>query len=116
MKTFAGRKLGRKPGPRRALLRSMATSLFQHERIQTTVPKAKEVVRMVERVITLAKKEGVNAHRNVATFIQQKDVQKKIFDVLVPRYQSKQGGYTQVIRSGWRSGDAAPIAVVRLLP
>ncbi len=116
MKTFAGRKLGRKPGPRRALLRSMAMSLFQHERIQTTVPKAKEVVRMVEHVITLAKKEGVNAHRNVAAYVHQKEVQKKIFDVLVPRYQSKQGGYTQIIRNGWRSGDAAPIAVVRLLP
>ncbi len=108
--------MGRKPGHRRALMRNMATSLFQYEKIQTTFPKAKEVVRMVERVITLAKKEGVNAHRDVARYIQQKEIQKKIFDVLVPRYQSKQGGYTQVIRSGWRGGDAAPTAVVRLLP
>lgn len=116
MKTFAGRKLGRKSGARRALLRSLTTSLLQYERIQTTVPKAKELVRMVERVISLAKQEGVNAHRDVAKFIQQKEIQKKVFDVLVPRYQAKQGGYTQIVRNGYRQGDAAPVAVVRLLP
>lgn len=116
MKTFSGRKLGAKPGHRMSLLKNLATSLLQHERIQTTVPKAKEVCRYAEKIITIAKAQGVNAQRGVAAHIGQAQVRKKLFDVLVPRYQSRNGGYTQIIRSGSRQGDAAPMAVVRLLP
>lgn len=116
MRTFAGRKLGRPTGHRHALLRNLATSLFQHEKIQTTLPKAKELSRYAEQIITMAKREGFNAHRGVVKHVQQEQVRKKIFEVLVPRYQTRNGGYTQIIRSGQRVGDAAPMAVVRLLP
>lgn len=116
MKTFAGRKLGRKPGARRALLRSLASSLFLNEKIKTTLPKAKEVSRFAEKIITKAKKEGLFAHREVARDVAEKNVQKKIFEVLLPRYQTRNGGYTQVLKIGPRTGDAAPMAVIRLLP
>lgn len=116
MKTFAGRKLGRPSGARKALLRSLAHSLLLHEKIQTTLPKAKEVSRYTEKIITSAKKEGVWAQRDVAKKIYQDDVQKKLFEVLLPRYQSRNGGYTQIVRVGQRTGDAAEMAVIRLLP
>lgn len=116
MKTFAGRKLGRKPGPRKILLRNLTESLLLHEKIQTTLPKAKELSRFAEKVITMAKQSGFNAHRQVAKHVHQKQIHKKLFDVLVPRYQTRQGGYTQVIKSGVRQGDSAPMAVIRLLP
>jgi large subunit ribosomal protein L17 len=116
MRTFSGRKLGRPTGHRKALLRNLATSLFQYEKIQTTLPKAKELCRYAEQIITLAKREGFNAHRDVVKHVQQDQVRKKIFEVLVPRYQTRSGGYTQIIRAGQRTGDSAPMAVVRLLP
>ena len=115
MKTFAGRKLSRKPGHRECLLRNLTVALLQYEKIQTTLPKAKELSRYAEKVITMAKQEGLTAQRQVARFIQQKEVRKKLFEVLVPRYQSRDGGYTQIMRSGQRTGDAAPMAVIRLL-
>ncbi len=117
MKTFAGRKLGRPTDHRLALLKNLTTSLLQHEKIETTVPKAKELCRYAEKIITIAKKnEIVTAQRGVARYVTQAQVRKKLFQVLVPRYQSRNGGYTQVIRSGFRSGDSAPMAIVRLLP
>lgn len=116
MKTFAGRKLGRSSSARQSLLRSLATSLLQHEIIRTTLPKAKEVSRLAEKIITVAKQEGLSSRREIAKHILQKDVQKKLFEVLVPRYQSRDGGYSQIIRIGSRTGDAAPMAVIRLLP
>jgi len=116
MKTFAGRKLGRTSAHRMALLRNMATSLLQYERVQTTFPKAKEVSRFTEKIITIAKKEGLTAQRGVAVHIHQKEVQKKLFEVLVPRFQSRNGGYTQVIRIGRRQGDSTMMALIRLLP
>ncbi|MBI2118669.1 MAG: 50S ribosomal protein L17 [Elusimicrobia bacterium] len=116
MKTFAGRKLGRKPGHRSALLKNMAESLLQNEKIITTFPKAKEIARTVEKIITDAKAGGFNAHRQVAKAIHQELIRRKLFDTIVPRYLSRNGGYTQVIRNGQRTGDAAPMAVVRLLP
>ncbi len=116
MKTFAGRKLSRTSSHRLALLRNMTTSLLQYERIQTTVPKAKELVRFAEKVITVAKKENLNAHKTVAALSLNREIKKKLFQVLVPRYISRSGGYTQIIRTGQRAGDAAPMAVVRLIP
>lgn len=116
MKTFSGRKLGRPTGPRHALLRSLAESLLLHEKIQTTLPKAKELSRYAEQIITAAKGEGTHARRTVAKYIHQEPIRKKLFDVLAPRYQTRNGGYTQIIRGGLRVGDAAPMAVIRLLP
>ena len=95
----------------------MATSLFKHERIKTTVPRAKELSRYAEKIITVAKgKMAVNAQRSAAEHVTTKDVQKKLFEVLVPRYSARNGGYTQIIRAGNRTGDAAPMALVRLVP
>ena len=117
MKTFAGRKLGRPSGHRESLLKNLTTSLLQHEKIKTTLPKAKEVCRYAEKVITIAKsKEGLAAQRGVSKHIRRKEVMKKLFEVLVPRYQSRNGGYTQMIRIGFRAGDAAPMALIRLVP
>ena len=116
MKTFAGRKLGRKPGARKSLLCSLSLSLFQEEKIETTLPKAKELRRYAEKMITLAKGQGISAHRRVAEFIHDHRVHKKIFEVLVPRYQTRKGGYTQIIKKDQRLGDRAAMAVIRLLP
>ena len=117
MKTFAGRKLGRPSGARAMLLRNLATSLFQHERIVTTLPRAKEVSRYAEKIITRAKgSEAVTAQREVARHVLTGLVQKKLFEVIVPRYSGRNGGYTQIIRAGFRTGDAAPMALVRLVP
>ena len=116
MKTFAGRKLCRPTGHRDAMLKNMAMSLFQHEKIQTTFPKAKEVSRYAEKIITMAKEEGLNAQRKVIGHVHLEQIRKKIFEVLVPRYQARGGGYTQVIKNGQRTGDAAEMAIVRLLP
>jgi len=116
MKTFAGRKLGRTSAHRLSLLRNMASSLLQHEKVQTTLPKAKEVSRFAEKIITIAKHEGLTAQRAVAQHIHQTGVQKKLFEVLVPRYESRNGGYTQIIKIGRRQGDAVEMALLRLLP
>jgi large subunit ribosomal protein L17 len=116
MKTFAGRKLGRKSGHREMLLRNLTSSLLQNEKIQTTVPKAKELRRYAEKIITMAKQEGLHAQKQVAKYIHQDQIRKKLFEVLVPRYQSRKGGYTQIIRADQRLGDSAPLAVIRLLP
>ncbi len=116
MKTFAGRKLNRKSGARLALLRSQAESLLQHEVIRTTLPKAKEVSRFAEKIITSAKGADLNSRRAVSRHVMALTVRKKIFDVLVPRYQPREGGYTQITRIGQRAGDGALMAVVRLVP
>ena len=117
MKTFAGRKLGRPSGARAMLLRNLATSLFQHEKIVTTLPRAKEVSRYAEKIITRAKgSEEITAQREVSKHVLTGLVQKKLFQVLVPRYSARNGGYTQIVRTGFRTGDAAPMALVRLVP
>ncbi len=116
MKTFAGRKLCRTTSHRFSLLRHLTEDLYLNEKIQTTVPKAKELVRYAEKLLTKAKAGNLIARRQVAAVIREKSVQKKVFDVLVPRYQSRPGGYTQIFSAGRRMGDAAPMAVVRLVP
>lgn len=83
----------------------------------TTLPRAKEVSRYAEKIITRAKGvEKITAQRDVAKIVLTKDVQKKLFEVLVPRYSTRNGGYTQILRTGFRSGDSAPMALVRLIP
>jgi len=115
MKTFAGRKLGRPTGHRFALLRNMAASLLHYEKIETTRPKAKEVARFAEKLITAAKVEGMNARRKVARDLPSHTAQIKLFDVLVPRYKERAGGYTQFILKGPRLSDGAEMGILRLI-
>jgi len=111
----AGRKLGRNPSHRKAMLRNIVTSLLEHERIVTTVPKAKEVRRIAEKMITLGKRGDLHARRQALSYIRTKDVVAKLFDDLSPQYADRQGGYTRIIRTGTRYGDAAPMAIVELV-
>ncbi|WP_028585161.1 50S ribosomal protein L17 [Desulfogranum mediterraneum] len=110
-----GRKLGRTTAHRKAMLRNMVTSLLEHERIVTTVPKAKEARRMAEKMITLGKRGDLHAKRQALSYIRSKDVVAKLFDQLSEQYADRQGGYTRIIRTGFRSGDAAPMAIVELV-
>lgn len=115
MNTHAGRKLSRPTGARMSMLRNLAVSLFRHEEIRTTVPKAKELARFAEGVLTQAKAKTLESRRRVTAEINDGDVRKKIYDVLVPRYQSRAGGCTRIFRLGTRPGDNAPIALIRLV-
>jgi len=110
-----GRKLGRNPSHRKAMLRNIVTSLLEHERIVTTVPKAKEVRRIADKMITLGKRGDLHARRQALSYIRTKDVVAKLFDDLSPQYADRQGGYTRIIRTGTRYGDAAPMAIVELV-
>ena len=116
MNTFAGRKLSRPTGHRFSLLRNMAASLLHHEKIQTTVPKAREVARFTEKLITSAKAGGVTARRRVARDLHSSSVQAKLFDVLVPRYKDRRGGYTRLVRKGQRMSDGAEMGILTLVP
>jgi large subunit ribosomal protein L17 len=121
---YAHRRLGRNSKERRALLRGLATDLLHHEHIVTTVPKAKEVRPIVERLITIAKRgvkaaepkgKTLAAKRLVATDISNDDVVTKLFDQLAPRYMDRPGGYTRILRLGHRRGDGGEIAQIELL-
>lgn len=111
----AGRKLGRTSEHRRAMLRNMVTSLFEHERIVTTVPKAKEARRVADKMITLAKRGDLHARRQAYAYIKSKDVVAKLFDEIQSQYSDRQGGYTRIIQTGTRLGDAAPMAILELV-
>ncbi len=115
MNTAAGRKLGRPTGHRFQMLRNMATSLLHTEKIQTTRPKAKEVARFTERLITTAKSNTLQARRRVSEDIQNKQVRAKLFDVLAPRYKDRKGGYTQFIHLGPRLSDGAEMGILKLV-
>jgi len=97
------------------MFRNMVTSLLEHERIVTTVPKAKEVRRVAEKMITLGKRGDLHARRQAMTYIRSKAVVAKLFDDLSEQYADRQGGYTRIIRTGTRSGDAAPMAIIELV-
>ncbi len=112
IKTYGGRKLGRTSSHRKAMLNNMATSLLFHERIETTVAKAKEVKGLAERIITLARKGD---HRAVRAVVQDKKVFAKIFDVLAPRYEGRDGGYVRTFHTGTRAGDNAEKMLVKLV-
>jgi large subunit ribosomal protein L17 len=109
------RKLGRTSGHRRALLRSLATSLFRHERVRTTLPKAKELRPFAERLITLARRDDLHARRLVARDVADRDVVKKLFDTLGPRFSTRPGGYTRTMKLGPRQGDGAEMALIELV-
>lgn len=110
----AGRKLGRTTSGRKALLISLATALFRHEQIITTEAKAKELRRFAEKVITRAKKGGLSSFREVNKEIKDKEIINKIFETLVPRFKEREGGYTKIIKLGYRQGDRARVDLVKL--
>jgi large subunit ribosomal protein L17 len=109
------RKLSRTHSHRKALLRNLVTSLFIHERIETTVAKAKEARRLGERMITFAKRGDVPARRHVARFVHGDDVVRKLFDTVAPWYAERNGGYTRIVRIGRRLGDAGETALLELV-
>lgn len=110
-----GRKLGRTSSHRAAMMRNIVTSLLDMERIVTTVPKAKEVRRVAEQMITLGKRGDLHARRQAMSYIQSKAVVAKLFDQLSSQYADRPGGYTRIIRTGTRLGDAAPMAIIELV-
>jgi large subunit ribosomal protein L17 len=116
----AGRKLGRTTSHRIALLRNLATSLLREERIETTLPKAKELRPFAEKIITLAKREGTAAERVHARRLAARDIHdplvvKKLFDVIGGRFQTRNGGYTRIVKLGHRAGDNADVALIELV-
>ncbi|MFH1368603.1 MAG: 50S ribosomal protein L17 [Elusimicrobiota bacterium] len=115
IKNLGARKLSVTSSHRRSMLRNMATSLFQHEKVETTLARAKELVSFSEKLITTAKPSDLNAKRAFSRDIKNADVQKKVFDVLVPRYKDRKGGYTRIYRLGSRVGDNAQMALVKLI-
>ncbi|WP_197340802.1 50S ribosomal protein L17 [Ralstonia solanacearum] len=109
------RKLNRTSSHRLAMLRNMSNSLFQHELIKTTLPKAKELRKVVEPLITLAKKDTVANRRLAFARLRDRDMVTKLFTELGPRYAARPGGYTRILKFGFRQGDNAPMALVELL-
>jgi large subunit ribosomal protein L17 len=109
------RKLGRISSHRRAMLRNMATSLLTHERIETTLPKAKELRGIVERMITLGKRGDLHARRMAASYLFDDDTVKKVFSDLATRFKTRPGGYTRILRKGYRFGDGADMALLELV-
>ena len=112
---MAYRKLGRDSSARKALLRGIVTSLFQHERIETTEAKAKELRKVADKMLTLAKRGDLHARRQVMAYMMDEDVVKKLFDEVAPKYKHRQGGYTRIIKAGVRQGDAAPMVIIELV-
>jgi len=111
----AGRKLGRTTAHRRALLRNLATALFQRERIVTPLPKAKDLRPVAEKLITSGKKGTLHARRQILSYLQDKEVGHKVVEEIAPRYSDRNGGYTRIIKLGTRRGDQAEMALIELL-
>ena len=111
----SGRKLGRNSSHRKAMFRNMSASLLRHETIKTTLPKAKELRRVVEPLITLAKEDGVANRRLAFDRLRDKEVVAKLFTDLGPRFKERPGGYLRILKTGPRPGDAAPMAIVQLV-
>jgi large subunit ribosomal protein L17 len=111
----AHRKLNRTAEHRRAMFANMAAALIKHEQIITTLPKAKDLRPIVEKLVTLGKRGDLPARRKALAEMRDIAMVRKLFDVLGPRYQERQGGYTRVIKAGFRYGDSAPVAVIELV-
>lgn len=109
------RKLGRNGGHRRAMMRNLVTSFLREERIETTVTRAREINRVAEHMITLGKRGDLAARRQALAYILDEDVVTKLFGNIAPRYQDRQGGYTRIMRTGYRRGDSAPLAIIELV-
>ena len=112
---ISGRKLNRTSAHRKALLKNMAAALIKHEQIKTTLPKAKELGPHVEKLITLGKRGDLHARRQAFAELRDNVMVEKLFSTIAERYSSRQGGYTRIMKAGFRYGDAAPMAVIELV-
>jgi large subunit ribosomal protein L17 len=111
----AHRKFNRTAEHRKAMFENMAASLIKHEQIVTTLPKAKDLRPFVEKLVTLGKRGDLHARRQAIAKLQDETIVKKLFDVIGPRYAERQGGYTRVLKAGFRHGDSAPIGVIEFV-
>jgi large subunit ribosomal protein L17 len=112
---FTGRRFNRSVSHRTAMFANMATALIKHEQIKTTLPKAKDLRRVVERLITLGKRGDLHARRQVLARLRDEQMTRKLFDELAERYKARPGGYTRVLKAGFRYGDMAPMAIIELV-
>ena len=111
----SNRKLNRTHEHRKAMFANMVCSLIEHEQIQTTLPKAKELKKIVDKYVTLGKKGSLHSRRQAISHLKQNSAVSKLFETLAPRYKERNGGYTRVLKAGFRYGDAAPLAVIELV-
>ena len=111
----AGRKLSRHTQHRRWMFRNMLVSLLDHERLTTTLAKAKELRSWADKIITLGKRNDLHARRQAFALLRSEDIVKKLFGEIAPRFKDRQGGYTRIYRMGWRQGDAAPLSLIELV-
>ena len=111
----SNRKLNRTHEHRKAMFANMVCSLIEHEQIQTTLPKAKELKKIVDKYITLGKKGSLHSRRQAISHLKQNSAVMKLFETLAPRYKERNGGYTRVLKAGFRYGDAAPLAVIEFV-
>ncbi len=111
----SGRRLNRSSSHRKAMFANMAAALIRHEQITTTLPKAKELKPIVDKLVTLGKRGDIHARRLAVARIRDEDAVKKLFETLAPRYESRAGGYSRVLKAGYRYGDSAPMAVIELV-
>ena len=110
-----GRKLGRKTANRKALMMNLASSLIKHKKIRTTDPKAKELRRYIEPLVSFAKKGDIHSRRQVLKKIPQKKIVRELFDIIGPKYVDRNGGYTRIIKLGFRDNDCAPISIIEFV-
>jgi large subunit ribosomal protein L17 len=111
----SGSKLGKQPAHRRAVLRNLVTNVIERERITTTIARARAARPLVERMITLGKRDSLHSRRQAAAFLQTPEATQKLFGVIAPRFSDRPGGYTRIVRAGWRIGDGAELAVLELI-
>lgn len=111
----AGRRLNRTSSHRRAMFANMAAALIKHEQVVTTLPKAKELRRVADKLITLAKRGNLHSRRLAISRVRDEAMVKKLFEILGPRYADRPGGYTRVLKAGYRYGDSAPMAVIEFV-
>jgi large subunit ribosomal protein L17 len=112
---YSGRRFSRSASHREAMFANMAAALIKHEQIKTTLPKAKDLRRVVDKLITLGKRGDLHARRQVMARLRDDDMTRKLFDVLADRYKDRAGGYTRVLKAGFRYGDMAPMAFIELV-
>lgn len=112
---MSGRKLGRKSAHRKSMFSNMAQALIKHEQISTTLPKAKDLRPIVEKLVTLAKRGDLHARRQVLSMLKDADLTSKLFSTLAERYKTRQGGYIRVLKAGFRYGDNAPMAIIEFV-
>src|SRR5436309_12821982 len=111
----SGRKLSRNTSHRRALLRNLVTSFLEHGRLMTTLPKAKEIRPLAEKMITLGKRDDLHARRQVQAYLLKEAIAKRVFDTIAPRFADRPGGYSRIVKLGYRKSDGADLAIIELI-